>query len=766
MSSRSAGPGPFAVAFGWSALLALSLWSMDFVVRPPAYLEDALSSMFLLLLVCMPLAPVLGLFFRVVLGSRNPYDVAGAGLKGLWRGWWSADDQAGFLFLNQWLWTGVWALASMVLSVKVGTRIGYEVVRPNYQTILTLAAAVALTVALLPLRWFLIRAGAAVAPRVASTRYVRYLWRRKGTVLALALLAMLAAGALFVVKFWEAVRLSPWQTPALLLGAMLAATALAWPLSRLLAGRRGSVGVALGMVVLVTASCIAVATLDTKDRKARLYFLKTKATRLAYSAAIKLFDTDGDGFMHQFAGGDCNPDDPGISPSALDIPGNEVDEDCDGRDVPLESLERGRFDFDLPEYYAYEKPNVVIISIDSLAASHVGFMGYERNTTPHMDQLAENCVVFEQAFAQGPSTRLSVASLFTSKYDSQIAQGMAATIPYPLLPENETMAELFKKNGYDTVAVLPHDYFTARWKGILQGFDTIDTSSYGKKGGGKHNAEKVTKAALKELRKKRTRPVFAWIHYWDVHPPFFLPKNAKAFGKKEKVDIYDSEVRFTDERLAPLLDDVDQDLRKQGYILIVTADHGSAFDKRHTKHTHGHDLYTNVLHVPLMVCMSTGMEPRRVVDTPVSLLDLLPTLVNLTGIKVGKSQFEGTSLVPLLFHPDEEWPDRYLFHQFFLMERSRQKEDPLMMVGVRTHSYNYIWQRSEDQFELYDYQDDPDEEYDILDESPEIGLGLNAVMHNWLARVHQKYNPQVQKEAGDESEESEEGAGDDYTDEY
>lgn len=768
MLLRRTTPGPFAVAFGWSALLVWVLWVADWFWHPPSFAEDALSSLFLLYLVCLPLAPLLGLYFRVVVGPANPYGVFGSFLRKRARAAWTPDDRAGFLFLTRWTSLGLWAVTTLYLSAKLGTKIGYDVVRPNYQAILTLAGSLAIALALAPLCLFLIRGGERMAHRLASLRGVRWIWTRQVVVLGVVALGAAAVVTLFAVKQWEAIRLSPWEKPALIATSLLLATLLAWPLSHLLGRRGGSIGFALFLLTSVCVSSVAVGTLDTSDRKARFYFLQTAATRMAYQGAVKLLDSDGDGFMHQFAGGDCNPDEPDISPSALDEPGNGVDEDCDGRDVPLELLERGRFDYPLPESYVYEKPNVVILSVDALAASHVGFMGYERNTTPNLDELAENCVVFDRAFAQGPSTRLSIASLFTSKYDSQMAHGSAATIPYPLLPENLTMAEIFKKNGYDTVAILPHEYFSSRWKGILQGFDTTDTSSFGKKGGGKHNGAKVTEAAEREIKKGRSKPLFLWAHYWDAHPPFSVPKKAKAFGRKEKVDLYDSEVRFVDEKMAPLYDAIDDNLRRRGYILIVTADHGSAFDKAHSRHSHGHDLSTNVLHVPLMICLSSGAQPRTVEETPVSLMDLLPTLVNLGGLDVGKNKFEGTSLVPLVFGQDEEWPERYLFHQYFLTERIRNKKDPLMMVSVRTKSYNYVWQREDDVFELFDYLEDPDETENLLDADPELGQGLNAVMHNWLHRVHSRYRQVVEHESADSAEDTDDdgGAGNDYTDDY
>lgn len=724
------------------------LWTVDLWVGGALRPVPVLASLFFLLVVLIPASLLCAVFLRVVVGPGNPYALFAEWLVVFWRGLTRRDFEGGFRFLLTGLGLAVWLAASGLASFLLCRYVAQEVIQAKFQAILSVSATVASFLLLLPLLLFISGMGRTGAWCASRIPVLRQLWSRRVFPLLVGIALACAGAGLFFWKFREAVRLSPWQTPAVLLVALLVGLVAAGVLTIWLGRPRVAwvfSVIFLSVVVLASAGAVL---LPQRDSHARQFFQRTLGTRLAWKVMVKLLDRDQDGFMHVFAGGDCAPDDKGISPAALDIPGNGIDEDCDSEDVTRATLKRGRWDYALPEPLGTKRLPVFLITDDALAARRVGFMGYKRNTTPNLDLLSRECVWFDKAFSQGPSTRLSLAAMFTGLFDTQVKLGESLKVPHPLLAENHTLAEAFQQTGYETVAVVPNAYFTSRWKGLLQGFDKVDTSGVRTRAGQGpkvHNARLVTDAALAHVRKKRTKPLFLWVHYYDNHPPFAQPEDSTVFGSTRS-DQYDAEVESVDRNLKPLLDAIKAANKRDGYILVFTADHGSTFDKEHAKHTHGYDLHTSTVHVPLMVC-SRYLKPRRIQETPVSLLDLFPTLVNLVALPV-ETPFEGTSLVPLLLG-QAEWPDRHVFHQFYLKEKIDQGTEPLVGAAVRSGRYNYIWDRREDVYNLYDWLDDPKERTDLVEGRPAIARKLDSVLKTWLMKVYHKgKGPTPQEDEG------------------
>ncbi len=736
MGDSSGRAGPFSACLVTGLVLALVLWLCEALFGSPPDGSTTLASFFFLLLVLVPASLSAAVFFAVVGGDANPYERLGTVAGRFWSYLVQRDGEAGFRLLNGVLWLGLYGAVAVVAGYLLNREIALEIVRARYQAILAMAATVGTFAVLLPIPLFGLALGRRLAPTAARLPGIAALWRRPLLPAGVLLLGLAAALTAFLVHFHEAVEAAPWQVPTLLVGALLLALALGGLLTATFHFRVATVLTGTLLVLLTLASAVAALGLDRRATKARRYFQQAPATRLSYALVTRLFDRDGDGFMHAFAGGDCAPDDPTISPVAIDIPGNGLDEDCNGADLEFTALERGRWDYPVPEPFADSRLPVILVTADALAGDRVGFMDYDRGTTPNLDRLAEGCVVFEKAFSHGPSTRLSLAATMTGLYDTQVHRGEGRKVPYPLQPENVTLAEIFRDNGYETVFVSPNAYFHSRWKGFLQGFDVVDKSGAARTMKGPvHNADKMTKAAIRQVKKKRKKPLFLWVHYYDMHPPFARPEGGPDLGKG-RLDLYDSEVAWWDKYADELFFSIDQQFRKDGYLLIVSADHGSAFDANHRKHSHGYDLHTAVLHVPMLFC-SRELAPRRVEETPVSLLDLAPTLVNLAGLE-SDVPFEGTSLVPLLFE-EIEWPDRLLFHQFYLAEKVRKGQDPLYAASVRSGTLNYLWDRRENEYFLYRYDLDPEENRNLVESEPEAAHEMDSILKTWLYRVRNEH---------------------------
>jgi arylsulfatase A-like enzyme len=233
-----------------------------------------------------------------------------------------------------------------------------------------------------------------------------------------------------------------------------------------------------------------------------------------------------------------------------------------------------------------------------------------------------------------------------------------------------------------------------------------------------HNGPRVTDAVLAELRAPRKRPVFLWAHYYDAHSPHVQPADMPVFGK-ERSDIYDAELMLVDREVGRVIDAIDE-LYKGEALILVTADHGIAFDApRHEKFNYGYDLSTAVLHVPLL--FHAAFLPKRDIDTVVSTMDILPTLTNLLRIPT-LAPIEGTSLVPELVRGERSRPSE-LMHQMFLEERLWKREEPLERVSLRTERFNLLHDRKTGYFELYDYKRDYLETRDLsLDPAYETNL--------------------------------------------
>ncbi len=446
----------------------------------------------------------------------------------------------------------------------------------------------------------------------------------------------------------------------------------------------------------------------------------------------RALDFDGDGLLSFLGEGDCAPFDARRYPGAPEVPDNSVDEDCDGTDLDLQFAEesrRPRWDHPLPGSGCPDC-HVVLITLDAVAPARMDLYGHDRETLPFLRRLASESIWFRYAYSQGPSTRLALPSLFTSRYDSQIKRAVGARIPLEILPENLTLAEVLRTQGLRTIAVLPTAYFE-KWKGLAQGFDEVVTDAITHyRAPGYHNAEQVTDAALAAVRRARGARLFLWVHYYDPHGPYTPPPTETRFGTSDP-DIYDAELRYTDGEAQRLVEGLDRLLGSDRTLLIVTADHGEAFDPAHPKKHHGLDLHSTVLHVPLMV-RAPFLAPR-VVDSPVTTMDLLPTVVNLLQVP-GDFAFEGTSLVPWLFEGDAG-RERIVFHMYYLPENVYHKKPRFQQVAVRTPALSLIRDFRNNTLQLFQYRLDPFETRNLATVMPEAAETLAGEIVRFMARV-------------------------------
>lgn len=578
--------------------------------------------------------------------------------------------------------------------------LGRRIVQPHFHALATALAfgAIALTLAV---AYPLVRRAFSRLFTAAAPIAVIGWPTRSALNLSVSLVAVVGVVLVFIgSRHWQdTLAYAPWSVFVRALGAAMLALA-SYRLWRVIRDRPATRGFAtlfvVSAIVILSVPSFRLSPMQWDVRRAA--FDDALGGKVARSALRAAFDRDDDGFVSFLGDGDCDPENPRVYYGASDAPDNGVDEDCDGWDLTIPTVSLCRFRASDPPAEVPTKLDVVLITVDALAATRLGISGYERRITSNLDVFARKSVYFEAAFSQGPSTRLSLPAMFTSKWDSLLKRVPRSRLPYSLAKTETQLAEALSTEGYDTVAVISdRNFVPSYWASATRGFTTVDQSAVS----GEHNSDRVTGRALEALHRNRERPLFLWVHYYDPHSPYHQPEDTTRFGSSE-ADIYDAEVLYTDGALGPLLDDLES---RPETLTIITSDHGTAFHPEpHTRKAHyGYDIYTATLHVP-MLFHAPFLAPR-VWPGVVSTLDIYPTLADLLSMK-DPPALCGESLAPILFGSATETP-RTTFHQFYLPERAaRDGKDPLVKVSARDARYNLVLNREDGSYELYDWKED------------------------------------------------------------
>jgi arylsulfatase A-like enzyme len=394
--------------------------------------------------------------------------------------------------------------------------------------------------------------------------------------------------------------------------------------------------------------------------------------------------------------------------------------------------------------------SLLVVVIDSLRADHVGAYGYPRATTPRIDELARDGVVFTHAYAQAPWTKPSVASLFTSTYASvhrvlyskQIIDGEQRS---DILNEKFlTLAETLKRGGYATGGFGKKIHLLPKF-GFDQGFDDYDMHARG--------AERVNRRTLKFLRNEDPDRFFIYLHYNDAHYPYKPRIEYAKFGATESrvqiigetkrafragelqltkddarqfLDLYDGEILFTDHYIGELL----EGLERLGYgnvLTIVTSDHGEEF-LEHGDITHGQSLYQELVRIPFIVGGSGLPASARGlrVDPPVELIDIMPTFLELAGLPQPPG-LQGRSFAQVLQGDAEAAASRAVFSE------RRERKENRFWGSVIEDRWKLIVDASNDRTLLFDIEADPQEMSSVESDNPDVVAALEEKMAAWSA---------------------------------
>jgi arylsulfatase A-like enzyme/Flp pilus assembly protein TadD len=274
------------------------------------------------------------------------------------------------------------------------------------------------------------------------------------------------------------------------------------------------------------------------------------------------------------------------------------------------------------------RPDVLLVTIDTLRADAVGYAGNRRVETPVLDRLAARGIVFGNAHAHNVVTLPSHANILTGLLPYQ--HGIRDNTGFRLDPSIPTLATLLKATGYATAAFVGAFPLDSRF-GLARGFDVYD-DRYPR---GKTRldfemperpASQVVTAALGWWNIRRDAPRFLWVHVYDPHAPYRPPT---PFAERYRGNEYLGEVAATDAALAPLLDPISSG-KESRTLVILTADHGEALGD-HGEQTHGLFAYEATLRVPLVVCFPGRVAPRAS-DEWVGHVDVAPTILEALGV--------------------------------------------------------------------------------------------------------------------------------------
>jgi len=298
-----------------------------------------------------------------------------------------------------------------------------------------------------------------------------------------------------------------------------------------------------------------------------------------------------------------------------------------------------------------EKPNVLLLTLDTTRADHLPAYGYSGVMTPVLDRLASGGVVFEQCTSASPLTLPSHCTIMTGTYPNfhnVRVNGNAALSEIHL-----TLAEVFKENGYVTGAFIGAFVLDGRW-GLAQGFDRYDDDFDLRKfkqidlGTVQRPGNEVIDSALAWLEEIKDSPFFGWIHLYDPHLPYSPPEPFASEYGPGPIGLYDGEIAFMDSQIGRLVDWLHKEGLAQRTVIILVGDHGEGLGE-HGEFAHGYFIYDYAVQVPLIMAAPLEKMNGVRIKAQVSTVDVFPSVLELVGLKEQVDKIQGRSLVPLVF---------------------------------------------------------------------------------------------------------------------
>jgi choline-sulfatase len=381
----------------------------------------------------------------------------------------------------------------------------------------------------------------------------------------------------------------------------------------------------------------------------------------------------------------------------------------------------------------HAKHNVILVTIDTLRADHVGCYGAQMVKTPTLDSLARDGVVFERAISQVPLTWPSHAVILTGTYPFQ--NGVQDFTGQPLAPRFRSIAQTFKQAGYSTGAVVSAFVLDRTW-GLARGFDFYDDAfsaqTFETKESGlvDRRAGESVAHAIAWLKKNQQHPFFFWLHLYDPHSPYDPPE---PYRTEYRSHLYDGEIAYADHELGNLISWLKQNHMYDSSLIVALSDHGESLGE-HGEDEHGFFVYNTTVHVPLIVKppAASGISAGRRGE-PVETAAVAPTLLQLAGLKNSSDEIHAQFQSPALFaaalqkSATGETPRDPAYSETFY-PFSSFGWSPLH--ALETSRFHLI---EAPKPEMYDLETDPGEMHNILQQQPTAVAVLQDKLQTLLA---------------------------------
>jgi len=370
--------------------------------------------------------------------------------------------------------------------------------------------------------------------------------------------------------------------------------------------------------------------------------------------------------------------------------------------------------------------NILLITIDTLRADHLGCYGYSQIQTPGIDSLAQQGIRFEWAFTPVPITLPSHTSILTGLYP--YTHGVLNNGEYQLSASIQTLPRILQSHGFSTAAFIGA-FVLSKQFGLAKGFDLYDDelSPTGEKINeafplyNERKGEKVTEAALQWLQKTNPSRFFLWVHYFDPHTPYDPPP---PFKNTYTDRLYDGEIAYTDQCIKTLLEELEKQNILKDTLVVLVGDHGQGLGE-HKEMTHGIFLYDATMRVPLLF-RYRELAAGIVSSDPVKTIDIPPTILEMLKIQI-PHQWRGESLFPYFYQPHLSHRKKTAVYLETIFPEANFGWSPLQ--GIRTRQWKYI---KAPRPELYDLQKDPEELTNVIDLYPKQARNLETRLQKLL----------------------------------
>ena len=406
-------------------------------------------------------------------------------------------------------------------------------------------------------------------------------------------------------------------------------------------------------------------------------------------------------------------------------------------------------------------PNIILMGVDSLLATHMSCYGYDRQTTPHIDKFAESSTLFEKTYSAHIPTTSAYASMLTGM-DTFGTQVVALRHKGPLREEVKTLPEILKEFGYDTTCV-------GFGGPSARGFDTyFDYSNWGPDETGRSpKAENLNKTTLPELNRlidqSDEKPFFLFLRHMDPHSPYLPPapyermfyhgdecdpKNKsmepvmtfKPFcdyfaswmpegitDKDYVIAQYDGAIAYMDACIQTLFNALETRGVMDETIVIINGDHGETLYDHECWFDH-HGLYDVTLHVPLIIRYPGRVPAGKRVSGYNQHKDLVPTILELADIE-SDIAFDGDSLTPLISGETASYDSEFYITECTWMRKHGWRTPEWKLIVALEPDFHY-----KPPVELYNLINDPDENENLVDKHPDIVNLLETRMKNWILK--------------------------------